>query len=380
MGALQGCALVFPAALSIDLQELLILSLSVTMGCESSKEAGNAQPVRLHKYPEQADSQPQQYKAQMQPPQRHEAQVPIPQHSQIPQASQATTNGYQMQSQPGSWPKVISLGTIPVTVHIYPHTMRASQEQTLCWSYISRGLEGASQPDIVFTIARRANEPIEAYPEAPLEWIKTVYAIAKSGLHLETGQLVELVFDRSGVFLKINQVMVVQNAQSWQCMNRFGSLCHGIPFSNSIFDLPAGVVPPSAHHVIALTPEETVVANQFGVTRVVGHLGLSVRWFPYPPWIDRDRGDVTKMTDQAGSVRIGIPIARMYGLNAMFADDDIVLTILPKEELRKVFREHIASLPAEAVAGFESFMVEEADSGLLWKTGQKDPMGYSSGW
>jgi hypothetical protein len=70
----------------------------------------------------------------------------------------------------------------------------------------------------------------------------------------------------------------------------------------------------------------------------------------------------------------------MYGLNAMFADDDIVLTILPKEELRKVFREHIASLPAEAVAGFESFMVEEADSGLLWKTGQKDPMGYSSGW
>lgn len=340
------------------------------MGCGSSKEvAGNAQPARLHKHPAQASSQQQE---KVQPPQ------PQSEHFQARQASHATE--YQVQSQPGSWPKVIALGTIPVSVYIYPHTVRTSQEQRPCWSYISRGLESASQPDIVFTIARRANEHVEACPEAPLEWIKAVYEIAKSGSHLETGQLVELVFDRGTAYLKINQVTIKQNAQSWQSMSRFGSLCHGIPLSSSIFDLPTGVVPPSAHHVIALTPEETVVANQFGVTRVVGHLGLSVRWFPYPPWIDRDRGDVTNMADQAGSVRIGVPIARMYGLNAMFVDDDIVLTIPPNEEMRKALRGYVANLTAESAAGFESFMVEEADSGLLWKKGQKGAMGYASDW
>ncbi|KAF2007549.1 hypothetical protein P154DRAFT_558740 [Amniculicola lignicola CBS 123094] len=342
------------------------------MGCGSSKEAGNTQPTRLHKHPDQGTGQQQQYQAQSQQP----PQPPQPPQAQVPQASQAT--GYPVQSHPGSWPRVITLGTIPVTVYVYPHTLGSGQEQRSCWSYISQGLESASQPDIVFTIARRANEHIEAYPEAPFEWIKTVYAIANGGIHLQTGQLVELVFDRDAAFLKINQIMVEQNAQSWQCMSRFGSLCHGIPLSSSIFDLPAGVIPPAAHHVIALTPEETVVANQFGVTRVVGHLGLSVRWFPYPPWIDIDRGDVTNMADQAGSVRIGVPIARMYGLNAMFEEDDIILTIPPNEELRKVFREYVGNLSPEAAAGFESFMVEGADSGLLWKKGQKDRMGYAS--
>lgn len=338
------------------------------MGCGSSKEAGHAQPTRLHKPPDEGNSQRQQYGAR----------IPQPQQPPVPQAPQATA--YQVQSQPGSWPRVISLNTIPVTVCIYPHILRAGQQQTPCWSYISRGLESASQPDIVLTIARRANESIDAFPQAPLEWIKTVYAIAKGGLHLDTGQLVELVFDRGAAFLKINQIMIVQNPQSWQSMNRFGSLCHGIPLSASIFDLPFGVIPPSAHHVIALTPEETVVAKQFGVTRVVGHLGLSVRWFPYPPWIDRDRGDVTNMSDQAGSVRIGVPLARIYGLNAMFVEGDIVLTVPGDEDVRKVFQEYVASLPADAAAGFESFMVEEADSGLLWKKGQKDAMGYSSDW
>ncbi|KAJ8110732.1 hypothetical protein OPT61_g6496 [Boeremia exigua] len=318
------------------------------MGCSSSKEASDTVPTRPLE--------------QTRPTQR---QVP-------------NTIGHQMSSQSTLWPKVITLEKIPVAVSVHSHVLSTGQERRPCWSYISHGLESASQPEVVFTIARRTNESIDEFPKAPLEWIKTVYAFAQNGLHLETGQLVELVFDQGATFLKINQVMVVQSAQNWRCMSTFGSLCHGIPLSSSIFDLAPGAFPSSAHHVIALTPEETVVANQFGVTRVIGHLGLSVRWFPYPLWIDRDRGNVTNMTDQAGSVRIGVPIARMYGLNAMLVDDDIVFTIPPNEELRNNFREYVVNLPTEAAAGFESFMVEEADSGLLWKKGQTNPMGYAS--
>jgi len=192
--------------------------------------------------------------------------------------------------------------------------------------------------------------------------------------------MVDLVFDRGTAFLKINQAMIVQDPKKWESMKRFGAFVHGIPLCNSIFQFPHGTLPPSAHHVIALTHEETAVAKQFGVTRVMGHLGLSVSWFPYPPWIDRDRGDSINMADQAESIRIGIPIERLYGLNAMLVEDDIVFTIPVREERRKAFKDYVLRAPLSAAVGFDSFMVGEAKSGLTWKKGQTDPMGYASNW
>jgi hypothetical protein len=248
----------------------------------------------------------------------------------------------------------------------------------LCWTYISEGLSSVSQPEVVFTILRRANENVEAFPEYPIEWIRTVYALANGGLHLETGQMVDLVFDRGMVFLKVNQSMIAQDPMRWDSMRKFGTLIHGIPLCDGIFEFPSGRLPPDAHHVIALTHEETAVARQFGVTRVVGHLGLSVRWFPYPPYIDRDRGDCVNMASQAGSIRIRTPIARMYGLNVMLVNDDIRFTIPVGDDRRKAFKDYVLSTPLDGVVAFDSFMVEEADSGLLWKKGQKDPLGYAS--
>lgn len=151
-----------------------------------------------------------------------------------------------------------------------------------------------------------------------------------------------------------------------------------MPLNSGCFQFPNDMLPPNAHHAIALTHEETAVAKQFGVTRVLGHLGLSVRWFPYPPWIDRDRNDTVNLADQGGSIRIGMPILRLNGLNAMLVQDDIILTIPADEQKRKTFKEYILELPMSAAVGLDSFMTEEADSGLTWKRGQKDPMGYAS--
>lgn len=73
-----------------------------------------------------------------------------------------------------------------------------------------------------------------------------------------------------------------------------------------------------------------------------------------------------------------MPILRLNGLNAMLIQDDIVLTIPADEDKQKAFKEYINSLPMSAAVGIDSFMAEEADSGLTWKRGQRDPMGYAS--
>jgi len=84
------------------------------------------------------------------------------------------------------------------------------------------------------------------------------------------------------------------------------------------------------------------------------------------------------MSDQAESVRSAMPIARMYGFNAMMVDDEIIFTIPEGETKREAFKKYVRDAPLTAALGFDSFMTVEADSGLVWKKGQTKPMGYSS--
>jgi hypothetical protein len=226
---------------------------------------------------------------------------------------------------------------------------------------------------------RRQNENVEAFPEAPLEWIRTVDGLAKGGLKLQPGQMVDLVFDKGMAFLKINNVMIVQDNKRWQDFHRFGGFVLANPFPYLTLELPRVTLPRPCNGTIALTREEAVVARQFGVTRVIGHVGFAVRWFPYPPWIDRDRGDTVNMANQAGSVRIGLPMLRLLGLNVMNIESDIILTIPEDERTRKGFKDHVLGQPATAAACFEGFMSKDADGGRLWKTGQTQPMVYGDG-
>jgi hypothetical protein len=342
------------------------------MGCGSSKDIGNAgQASRL-----QRPQGPPQQQQQNRGPQSQQRQQ---QQQQQKSPSQSTPPVVQLLSAPGAWPKVVKLGNSSFTVSIHNHVVTSPPNQLPCWTYISNGLSEVQQPEVVFTLLQRKNENVEAFPEAPLEWIRTVHLLASGGLKLQPGQMIDLVFDKGMAFHKINKVMLVQDTKRWQNMNRFGGLVLANPLSNTTLGLPQDTLPRLTYNTVALTHEEAVVARQFGVTRVIGHVGISVRWFPYPPWIDRDRGDTVNMADQAGSIRIGLPMARMLGLNVMNIESDIIFTIPDDEETKKAFKDHVLGQPATAAACFEGFMSEDAEGGRLWKKGQTKPMAYGDG-
>jgi hypothetical protein len=280
----------------------------------------------------------------------------------------------------GIWPKVIKRSNMAFTVHVHSHDLVSPPLGSIpCWTYISQGIVQVNQPEVVFTLRRRQNESEEAFPAAPIEWMRAVYTLASGGLHLETGQMCDLVFDGRNVQIRLNRMALTQNPSDWETMRPFGMLLHGITLQDAVFQFPNGTIPRDAHHVIGLTHEEAAVARQFGPTRVIGHVGHTVKWFPYPPWVDRDRGDCITMADQAGSVRIGLPVARMYGFNAVQTgkDMEVVFTIPAAEEKRNIFRKYVADAAISSALSFESFMVQAADCGLLWKAGQTQLLGYA---
>ena len=267
------------------------------------------------------------------------------------------------------WPKAIRIPETQVVVHIHHH--QVPQKPTPCWTYISEGLFRVNQPEVVFTLLQRQNEHENGFPEGPVEWIRVVYELAKNGTNLETGQMCDLVFDSGAVQVRVNRRAFPQDPNKWATFRLFGALVHGIPIARSDFGIPANARPPTSYHVIALTHEEAAVARQFGVTRVIGHVGASVRWFPHPPWIDRDRADCITMADQVGTIRAEIPFTRIYGLNVMLVDNEIVFTVPEGDAKRSKFRKFVQDTPLNVVMAFDSFMTEAADGGLCWKRGQK---------
>lgn len=303
------------------------------------------------------------------------------QHSDICRAAHNTSvvqRGNGEGSSPGAWPRVLQGRDLKFTVYIYCHEITYPPRNMPCWTYISQGFSQNNQPEVVFTVLRRPDEHEENFPEAPVEWMKLVYAMAGSGLNLETGQMCDLVFENNYMFVKLNNFVFPQDENKWMSMRRFGGIVHGISDACALTGVPQVAIPGDSHHVIALTHEEAAVARQFGVTRVIGHVGLAVRWFPHPPFIDRDREDCVVMADMAGSFRTKLPMARIYGFSGMVIDDEIVLTIPEGEEKRSMFRKHVRDTPLSAAMAFECFMSKEADSGFVWKAGQANPMAYGA--
>ena len=314
------------------------------MGCSSSKEAHPAdQPgmAQVPPGPGRLTKAPQAQQAELRP---------------------SPNNSPVIQRGTGQWPKIIDLG---FTVYIYSHEVVFPPQNVPCWTYVSQGISRNKQPEIVFTIRRRPNEHEENFPLVPLEWMKLVNSLAGSGLNLQTGQMCDLIFQDNNCLVKLNNMIIPQPSDQWTSLRRFGGIVHGISIASALTGVPPEVLPGDCHHVIALTQEEAVVAREFGVTRAVGHVGLAVRWFPHPPFVDRDREDTVTMGDMAGSMRTQFPIARIFGFNASVIDDDIILTIPVGDETRDAFINLVKQTPETAALAFESFINAEMDGGFV---------------
>lgn len=94
---------------------------------------------------------------------------------------------------------------------------------------------------------------------------------------------------------------IVGESAHWLGGKNLGVLIFGMPMELS--GIPPGSLPRVRLRGITLTSMEAVVTKGFGWTRAMAHYGLSTRWFPYTPWVGRDRIDVVTLEMMDGSLR-----------------------------------------------------------------------------
>jgi hypothetical protein len=227
-----------------------------------------------------------------------------------------------------------------------------SFESIPCWTYISDGLAEVGQKEVVFTIRRKTGETPDSIPAEPLQWFELLYSFAQRG-EFANDEYSNTEFLASD-FLGRNDITMVVYTRP-----------------QPLGGLPPNVLPEEYLQAVALTEPEAAVAKEYGVLRALSHLGLSVRYFPYPPWIDRERNSVITPDDLSESV-VGkcMPIC-IPGIQAVKEGADICVYVRPWAI--SPLQETLASIQPEWPISIFSELYDEADSCLVWKGDQKQP-------
>ncbi|KAK3166665.1 hypothetical protein OEA41_009790 [Lepraria neglecta] len=291
------------------------------------------------------------------------------------QQQQFVESARSLETQPAGWPKIVNVGDLPLTVFIITHSRWSPKtERCGCWTYISAGLHSVNQPEMVFTIRQRANEGREDWPRMPVEWARLLYLAGRdSRTNLDAHHLCKIYF-QDPLKVDVGGVMYEANLDLWLEFQNMGALVH-LEHHCEYVDLPP--LPYPRHHVMALTHREAAVAEEFGGHRILSRLIFETSWFPVPPWVDRDRGDVMSMADNAGSIYITAPVpsARIYGLSAVIVNDTHILLRVPEDRAKRAAFQNYVQRQCEQGQGmrFQCYLPSDSDSLLSWKTGNKQP-------
>jgi hypothetical protein len=164
---------------------------------------------------------------------------------------------------------------------VYSHPMKTGWEDMPvvdCWSYVSDGLSQHGQKEMVFTLRRAAHEDANNIPDEPLNFLIFIEQLASQGQTVDAGGLTRFgpggaLFDRHLVYLPAQPMAEVP--------------------------LPPGE---NAITPLLVTEEELTAGEQFGVSRLISRLGHASRYYPCPPWSDRNREGISFQRDFAESV------------------------------------------------------------------------------
>jgi len=154
-------------------------------------------------------------------------------------------------------------------VRIFLHVIDSQKGPVPCWSYVTEGLWAHGQKELIFTLSRKPNEKPLDYSRDLLNLFKNVYELAKQGRLVNVGDYSE--FGPSG-FLGRSDL-------------------RGIGYVTPQILQGVKVLGPHLAGIF-LTDEELAIAKSLGVTRVMANLGWAYRYYPCPPWFERDRSSV----------------------------------------------------------------------------------------
>src|SRR5262249_11859532 len=210
-----------------------------------------------------------------------------------------------------------------------------------CWTFVSDGLIAYGQKEMVFTVARRPDEQPEAIAREVGKFFSTVQKLAAQGRRVDFGDI--SVFDGAGPAGARGFAYIRPEA------------------------LDGVDVPSSAVAAIALVGAEAQNAAVLGVNRVMGRLAKHYRYYPCPPWWDRDRTAIAAPPGEDTSILTRFARGRVPGVSALAAPDGLRLRVhqSARDKLARVLDER----PPNATIALLTDFDPTADGLFVWVPG-----------
>ncbi|GAB4175985.1 MAG: hypothetical protein Fur006_06720 [Coleofasciculaceae cyanobacterium] len=273
-----------------------------------------------------------------------------------------------------------------LSVKVYKHDIETLKGIVPCWSYITDGLWAFQQKELIFTLRRSDLDELVASPDAPAQgsqnvhqyifaFFLEVYRFAEQGQLVYEGDC--SWFGSQGFLGSSNWAAVVYiRPQQFE----------GIEASSPLLA------------VILLTAEEFEVYQNFGLTRILSHLGRAYVYYPCPSWSERSRPSLVSMREMQGSLLGRMPSiwVRGGGVRAyheakpksiqqspqpgqylqqqivQWSDNKAQITLRLMPHAGEELRRQLAQCPRDAVVAVQTALDPTANACLVWQAGQSN--------
>ena len=223
----------------------------------------------------------------------------------------------------------------------FAHDLNTAGPTLACWTFVSDGLIGYGQKELVLTVARVPDESPEAIARDIAKLLSTVQQYAARGQRVDVGDIT--VFEGSGP-----------------------AGARGVAYVRPA-PLDGVVVPSSALAAIPLIGAEAEVAAVFGMTRIIGRLARHYRHYPCPPWWDRSRQTIAASAGEDTSILARLARHRVPGVSGRRERDGIRVRVHPSAHDKLV--QVLDAAPGEVAQALLTDLDSEADGLLVWHPG-----------
>jgi len=231
-----------------------------------------------------------------------------------------------------------------LSARVVLHEIDSGQGAIPCWSYVTDGLTGQQQAELVFTLRRDPGEPSGGFPPDPLQLFATVYQLAEQGQRVTAGSFTQ-----------------------FGDKNFFG---HHLLYA-SAQPLAGVTLPPACLAALLVTADELRAVREFGSARVLARMGQASSHYPFPPWADRRRRGLSLARTFEASLLSKVPRASAQGVRVGVEDNQIIVSALRSEQ--PSWQERLAQVPANVPFALLTALDPTANGCLVWVPGQKEP-------
>ena len=248
--------------------------------------------------------------------------------------------------------------TFPVTanlddslkVDIHLHQFFLGDRDRHCWTYVTRGMSGHNQREMVLSLIADDNADTDDFPKTPVKMFELLAERTRTGKIVESGDATRL--GQKGIF-------------NFPCL----------------FYVPAiqfpGIPSLDEHLALVLVHEgEYEYAKHYGLTRFLSRLGKFCSSFPYPTWNTAARPSL--FPTSTNELSILADASHVMAEHSHVHQQASVLQLqLQQQDADNVIRA-LKALDRNQVATINTAFSPRCDASLYWQEGQGEPGAYAA--